>query len=318
MKATPMINSPRSMRHNGHRVTDAITRPLAAASLAVLIAITPPLRAAEPAGSTEAPNAAAAGKNADAQYRLGRKFLTGAAAEKDLPKALSLFREAADQGHAEAIGMLGYLYSVGTAVERDDARARAYFEKAAEKGSSDAQLNLGLFLLNGRGGEKDPGRGIRMMEEAVAQGSHRARLMLGEVLMFGEHSNKEPEWQKAYEVLIPAAQSGDARAQNMIGVILRDRRLEGRDPAGARQWFEKAARQGDGKACANLGDLIGYDSKDRATRIEALKWLIAAEQLNEISARYLLAEITPRCAPDELASARTLARELAESLPKER
>jgi TPR repeat protein len=248
-----------------------------------------------------------------ALYASGLKLLHGTGVAKDEARALELFRRAAGSGHPDGIGMLGYYYSVGLVVEKDDATARGYFETAAEKGSAAAQVNLGIFLLHGRGGKKDAARGVLMLEKAVAQGSLSARLMLGEIFLFGEHADGTPDRRRAYDLLISAAESGNARAQNMVGVIIRDGGLGRNDPAAARPWFEKAARQGDAKACSNLG-LLGHDSPDPAERIDALKWLIVAESLNEVTARYMLIEIAPRHTQEEMAAARKSADALLPTL----
>lgn len=263
------------------------------------------------------PSAAPTEIDAATLYVEGLALLHGQGVVKNESRALELFRRAAESGHPDSIGMLGYYYSVGLVVEKNDATARSYFETAAEKNSAAAQLNLGIFLLKGRGGEKDAARGVAVMKKAAAQGSLSARLMLGEIFLFGEHADGTPDWRRAYDVLISTAEGGNSRAQNMVGVIIRDGGLGRIDPAGARPWFEKAARQGDAKACSNLGHL-GYDSSVPAERIEALKWLMIAEALNEVTAKYLLIEITPRHTPEEMAAARKLADELLPTIKSAR
>lgn len=285
-------------------------RPLSFAIFAITTAnwLAGPIHGMAPQVASSAENPTSVSEAASL-YTDGLKMLQGNGVPKDEARALELFRRAADSGHAESIGMLGYYYSVGLAVERDDVAARAYLESAAEKGSAAAQLNLGIFLLKGRGGDKDATRAIAVIERAVAQGSLSARLMLGEIFLFGEHTDGTPDRRRAYDVLISAAEAGNARAQNMVGVIIRDGGLGQNDPARARSWFEKAARQGDAKACSNLGHL-GYDSSVPAERVEALKWLMVAEALREVTAKYTLIEIAPRHTPEEMAEARRLADEL--------
>jgi TPR repeat protein len=265
-------------------------------------------------------------KDPAALYADGLNYLKGSGVAKDEKRALELFRGAAEGGHADAIGMIGYFYSAGLVVEKDEKAARRYFTEAAEKGSASAQLNLGVSLLYGRGEEKDPQRAVAWIEKAAAQGSMQARMALGGIFLFGEHANGTPDRKRAYDVLISAAEAGNPSAQNMIGVIVRDGGLGKRDPAAARPWFEKAALQGEAKACTNLGfhfgrdvgNLLGNDPKDRGQRIEALKWLMAAKALNELTGKKYLEDVSVLRPADEMEAARKLADEFIQSLPKPR
>lgn len=227
---------------------------------------------------------------------------------QDLKKVFDLLSEAAKHKHPEAIGTLGYLYANGIYVTKDDVTARQFFQEAVDLKSKDSRINLGLFLIHGRGGAKDLNKGLVLIQSMVSEGNNQASLALGEIFYMGCHNeNNQPDYAKAYEVLLAPASAGIPEAQNFIGIILKDGRLGFKDDDSARLWFEKAAWQGNSKACANLAEFWDYQSENRKCRIEALRWMIVADSLGEIVSKYHLLDITPFLAKDEEKAARNLA-----------
>ena len=61
------------------------------------------------------------------------------------------YREAAEQGHAEAQFRLGAMYFSGDGVPRDDAGALKWYRLAAEQGHAEAKDNLAYMYENGLG-----------------------------------------------------------------------------------------------------------------------------------------------------------------------
>jgi TPR repeat protein len=227
---------------------------------------------------------------------------------ENLKEVFDLLTASAKQKHPEAIGTLGYLYANGIFVEKDDAIARKYFQEAVELGSKDSRRNLGLFLVYGRGGAQDWDKGISLLGEMVREGNNQAAIALGEVYYMGDQSaNRAPDYAKAYEVLIAPANAGSPIAQNFLGIMLKDGKLGAVNIDEAKVWLEKAAWQGNPKACANLSDMWDYQSENRNCRIESLRWMMVADALDEIVSKFLLADITPQLAKDEEIVARDLA-----------
>lgn len=245
--------------------------------------------------------------DAQSQFELAGAYLSGLAGGKDPAKALELMKKAAEQKHPDALGGIGYFYSSGLVVGKDEAKAREYFERGAKLGSAACQSNLGIYLIRGLGGEKDIPLGLSLMHKAVKAGSQQAAILLGEIYYTGEHADGIPDFSKAYEVLIGPAGSGNAIAQNTVGVMLKDGRLGEKDIDTARVWFEKAAMQGNPKACTNLFELWDYQSDNRLARIEAIRWLLVANQLEEVMAMYLYKDIKSFIADPEERAASQLA-----------
>ncbi len=94
-------------------------------------------------------------------------------------EALPLFREAAEQGHADAQYSLGLLYREGRVVDRIDAEAMTWFRKAAEQGHADAQFFVGWMYWRGQGGvASDDAEAVTWYCKAAAQGHERAQRVL--------------------------------------------------------------------------------------------------------------------------------------------
>ena len=75
-----------------------------------------------------------------------------------------------------------------------------------------------------------------------------------------------------YESLKRAAEQGDARAQNSLGIMYSNGRGVSQDDAEAVKWYRKAAKQGNASAQNNLGWM--YDNGRGVSQDygEAVKW----------------------------------------------
>ena len=94
-------------------------------------------------------------------------------------EALPLFREAAEQGHAEAQYSLGFMYREGRIVERSYTEALTWFSEAAAQGHADAQFYVGYMYWRGEGGPAaDDAEAVTWYCKAAAQGHERAQRAL--------------------------------------------------------------------------------------------------------------------------------------------
>jgi TPR repeat protein len=138
------------------------------------------------------------------------------------PTDAELYRKAAEQGNAKAQFALGNCYKDGKGVKKDEAKALEWWTKAAEQGLREAQYNVGLCNYNG-----------------YFNGS----------VMYEDVPAAVKWWKKA-------AAQGDELAQYMLGVCYTSGYIIGKDTRLAREYFRKAAAQGNAKAKKELSKRI--------------------------------------------------------------
>lgn len=112
--------------------------------------------------------------DAEAQYRLGRRYEYGNGVEQDHAEASRLYGLAAEGGHADAQYSLGLLYALGRGVGRDRAEAARWFRLAAGQGHAGAQSSLGFAYETGGGVERDFSEAVRWYRIAAENGHDRA------------------------------------------------------------------------------------------------------------------------------------------------
>ena len=112
---------------------------------------------------------------ANARYNLGVLYHQGLGQERDLSRALYWYREAAKLDHAEAQYNLGIAHIEGIGTNYDPRLAAAFFERAANNGIMEAAYNLGLIYENGLLGETKPDEALLWYKIASEQGSPEAK-----------------------------------------------------------------------------------------------------------------------------------------------
>ncbi len=279
-----------------------------------------PLLADETPPSLATPITATDPENADAQFQLARAYLHGNGVPKDPKKSFDLMNAAAAKGHADATGSVGYFYSVGLGVPKNEKQATDWFRKGAEMGSAKAQFNYGKSLLDDKSGAtKSPEvlqtEGIEWVKKAADQGLPEAALFYGMALYFGDHGQAQ-DYKKSEPYLKIAAETGNADAQNAIGVLYDSALVGTMDRVLAEQWYRKAAHQGHLKAQANLGRVLNPEGDNRESRIEALAWLLIASDQNEITAIKTLQNAKPGLKAGEMDAARLRSAALLKEVKK--
>ncbi len=108
---------------------------------------------------------------ANARYNLGVLYHQGLGQERDLGRALYWYREAAKLGHAEAQYNLGIAHIEGIGTDYNPALAAAFFERAANNGIVEAAYNLGLIYENGLLGSENPQEALMWYKISADQGN---------------------------------------------------------------------------------------------------------------------------------------------------
>ncbi len=115
---------------------------------------------------------------ANARYNLGVLYHQGLGVERDLGRALYWYREGAKLNHPEAQYNLGIAHIEGIGTDYDPMLAAAYFERAANQGIMEAAYNLGLIYENGLLGEANQEEALLWYSVASKQGSPDAKQAL--------------------------------------------------------------------------------------------------------------------------------------------
>ncbi len=118
---------------------------------------------------------------ANAKYNLGVLYHQGLGVETNLDKALELYTDAASQGHPEAQYNLGIANIEGIGVPYNPQKATYYFREAANQNISEAAYNLGLIYENGLLGDVKPDLALAWYQNAAQNGSSEASSALNQL-----------------------------------------------------------------------------------------------------------------------------------------
>ncbi|MDR3293678.1 MAG: hypothetical protein LBT20_06215 [Clostridiales bacterium] len=251
--------------------------------------------------------------NADAQNNLGYAYEVGRGVpQQDYAEAAKWYAKSADQGNANGLYNLGNSYYKGMGVKKDSKKAAELYGKAGAQGHSDAQNNLGYLYETGEGVPQNSEQAARWYGYAESQGNVYAADRLGVVGEPTEYPSKkayyvvgggnvvhirEEEKQnvaltdptlikeasdaKAYQIALKKAESGDAEAQLIVGVM--NERGDGvpQNPEEAVKWYRRSATQGNADAQNTLGYAYETGRGVPQDYTEAAKWYEkAADQGN--------------------------------------
>ena len=154
----------------------------------------------------------------------------------------------------EAAFNLGILYEDGLGVDKDLSRALALYRRGAENGSVKAQFRIGtLYWLGAEGVAVDRQEGRRFLAMAAANGDSEAAAYLADgsagdsALAKADRAVAAGQAEEAVRILSAAAQAGDRRAQTRLAWSYEAGRGVERDLAMAAKWFRRAAEAGDGE-----------------------------------------------------------------------
>jgi TPR repeat protein len=109
----------------------------------------------------------------------GLMLMYGQGVQKDIAKAVPLFRDAADKGNVIAENALGYLYAQGIGgLRKDAALSLRWYRKAAEQDAPTAQLALGIAYEEGKDVKQDLTQAAMWYRKAAAFGIEDAKKRL--------------------------------------------------------------------------------------------------------------------------------------------
>lgn len=164
----------------------------------------------------------------------------------DYPKALDLFRPAAEQGYPGAQNVIGVMYANGEGVTQSYTEALKWYRKAAAQGNYKAEYNLGALYLDGNGVPQDVTEAAKWYLKAAEQGMPEAQNDIAAMYELGV--GVEQSYRKAAQWYRKAAEQGNEQARENL------ERIQDKVPetATAEEMWEEArtyeAEGNDGKA----------------------------------------------------------------------
>jgi enhanced entry protein EnhC len=256
------------------------------------------------------------GKNAIADYYLGRIYLYGYGQLKNTQLAMRYFTQSAQKGYlpsililakfylfqeknpqqavvwfkkAASIGDLNsqmfmaaaYLYGIG--VKKNKEAATSYYIDAAKNGNSIAQYTLAENFINSRNASNNK-LGLIWLNKSANNANPQALTKLGE--LYGLGKGVEKDVNKGINLLNQAVDQGYAPAMVKLGEIA----LAQNQKDEAVQWFTKAGNSQSNTAYLDLA-AVYLNSKNAVYDPKtAFMWTLKAAQNGSIEGKRQLAE----------------------------
>ncbi|HCO54256.1 MAG TPA: hypothetical protein DIT93_04460 [Pelagibacterium sp.] len=186
----------------------------------------------------------AATGDAVAQTLIAEIHANGLGVPQDIPRAITWYAQADQNGDIQATFQLAMIYQTGTGVPRNRERAAALFQKAADGGHMAAKYNLGLLHVEGTYAEPSLVQAAELIGEAAEAGLPEAQYDYAIMLLEG--AGVAPDTAGALDLLEMAAEQGLPEAQVEYATLLYMGARDGtRDAQGAARWYGRAAEAGN-------------------------------------------------------------------------
>lgn len=185
----------------------------------------------------------AARGNADAQFELGVRLLSGDGIPKDMDRAAELLGKAAALDHPGAMNAMGTLFEEGAGVPKDEKKAVEWYEKSAKLGFPLAQMNLSEAYEKGVGVPKDEQLAVKWLAKAALQDFPYAQAAYAWKLEHGQGIAKDTV--EAASWYLKAAQRGLVAAQTHLAYMYYTGAGVPLDYRRAEAWYRFAARSDD-------------------------------------------------------------------------
>ena len=145
--------------------------------------------------------------NAVGKHLLASLYYQGHGVERDLKKAVSLFKEAAAVNYPPSLANLALMYSIGDGVPVDQKVALQYGQRAADSGDLQSQFNLGQAYQKGAGVPQDYEKAAFWYRKAAEAGLLQAQNEYG--LLFAQGHGVPLDYVQAFAWIEMPASAGD-------------------------------------------------------------------------------------------------------------
>jgi TPR repeat protein len=188
--------------------------------------------------------------DADAQFELGLRMITGEGVKKNLAEGVKSIEKAAKQKHLRAQHILGTLHEDGVGVKKDLAKAAEWYKTSADLGFALSQHSLAAMYEEGKGVKKDPVKAAEWFKKAADQGNPPSQTVYASKLERGDGVAKSTA--KAALWYLKAAQQDFVPAMTRLANLYYTGQGVPVDYRRAGAWYQRAARSEDPWASNNL------------------------------------------------------------------
>ena len=188
--------------------------------------------------------------DADAQFELGIRLLTGEGLEKKPEEGAKFVQAAAAQNHLRAQHVLGTLYEEGIGLKQDFKKAAEWYRKAANYGLPMAQHSMGVLYDTGRGVDKDPKEAAQWFRKAANQDHAPSQAAYASKLERGDGLEKDTA--KAASWYLRASKNDFVPAMTRLAYMYYTGKGVPVDYERAGAWYQRASRSNDPWATNDL------------------------------------------------------------------
>lgn len=192
--------------------------------------------------------------NVSSMLKLADLYRVGADVERNLPRAVDLWRKAAESGNPEALWNLGFYTQTVDGPQKNVSLALNLYEKAALRGHPLALKRLVATYRGEYDLPPDEDKAAKWLLFAAKQTSPDAELLyqLGEAYAYGYGLGQNDE--AAFSAYEQAAQMGHPNALVRVGDFYSRGKVPNSTPIHAYRFYRLAAQKGDGEAMLRLAD----------------------------------------------------------------
>lgn len=188
--------------------------------------------------------------DADSQFELGLRLLTGEGLKKNEAEGVQWMEKAASQKHLRAQFVMGSLYEDGVGVKKNETKAFEWYRKSAESGFAAGQHAVAMAYDLGRGVKQDSDKATEWLEKAAEQNHAPSQTALAAKYERGVGADKNPS--KAALFYLRAAQQDFVPAMSRLANLYYTGNGVPVDYRRAGAWYQRAARSEDPWASNNL------------------------------------------------------------------
>ena len=179
--------------------------------------------------------------HAFSQLQLGRMFLLGEGVDQDYNAALEWLQKSAEQDNGEAQAYLGQMFEKGLGVDREIQKALELYKKSSGQNNALGQARLAGLYLAGLGVEQNLRVAFVWYEKSAQQGNGEAQANLGHMYEKGLGGNRDI--RRAAELFKRSAEQDNAFGQLRLGDFYLNGLAVEKNPRKAFVWYNKAAAQ---------------------------------------------------------------------------